>query len=52
MWYSLLMLHLLSFITLGFMTLNDSAATVFGWFQDLVSVAALVNWLVVSYRHT
>lgn len=29
------------------MTLGDSAATVFGWLQDLVSVATLVNWMVI-----
>jgi amino acid transporter len=32
---------------LGFMTLSDSASTVFGWLQDLVSVAALINWIVI-----
>jgi yeast amino acid transporter len=31
------------FICLGYMTLSDGAATVFGWLQDLVSVAALIN---------
>jgi yeast amino acid transporter len=35
------------FICLGFMTLSSSAATVFGWLQDLVSVAALVGWLII-----
>lgn len=35
------------FICLGYMTLSDSASTVFGWLQDLASVAALVNWLVI-----
>ncbi|TVY51018.1 Proline-specific permease [Lachnellula cervina] len=35
------------FICLGFMTLSDSASTVFGWLQDLVSVAALVGWLII-----
>ncbi|KDQ58665.1 hypothetical protein JAAARDRAFT_128741 [Jaapia argillacea MUCL 33604] len=32
---------------LAYMTLQSSAATVFGWFQDLVSVAALVTWVVI-----
>ncbi|RFU30926.1 hypothetical protein B7463_g5407, partial [Scytalidium lignicola] len=36
------------FICLGYMTLSDSASTVFGWLQDLVSVAALVNWTVIT----
>jgi amino acid transporter len=36
------------FICLGYMTLSDSASTVFGWLQDLVSVAALVNWIVIT----
>ncbi|RDW87294.1 hypothetical protein BP5796_02988 [Coleophoma crateriformis] len=35
------------FICLGFMTLSSSASTVFSWLQDLVSVSALVNWMVI-----
>jgi amino acid transporter len=35
------------FVALGYMTLSDSASTVFGWLQDLVAVAALVNWSVI-----
>lgn len=35
------------FVCLGFMTLDSSASTIFGWFQDLVSVAALVNWTII-----
>ena len=35
------------FICLGFMTLQSSASIVFSWFQDLVSVSALVNWMVI-----
>jgi len=34
-------------ILLGFMTLSNSAAVVFSWLQDLVSVAALINWIVI-----
>ena len=34
-------------ICLGFMTLSDSASTVFGWLQDLVSVSALINWIII-----
>ncbi|KZT57236.1 hypothetical protein CALCODRAFT_469931 [Calocera cornea HHB12733] len=35
------------FLCLGFMTLNTSASTVFQWFQDLVSAAALVHWIII-----
>jgi len=35
------------FIALGYMTLQDSAATVFQWFQDLVAAAALVTWITI-----
>jgi amino acid transporter len=35
------------FIALGFMTLSSSASTVFSWLQDLVSVATIVNWMVI-----
>lgn len=35
------------FMCLGFMTLSDSASTVFTWLQDLVSIATLVNWIVI-----
>ncbi|KAK5109350.1 hypothetical protein LTR62_007119 [Meristemomyces frigidus] len=35
------------FICLGFMSLSAGASTVFAWLQDLVSVAALVNWIVI-----
>ena len=37
------------FLCLGYMTLSDSASTVFGWLQDLVSVAALINWMVICF---
>lgn len=29
------------------MSLGHSASIVFGWLRDLVSVAALVNWMVI-----
>lgn len=35
------------FISLGYMSLQSTASVVFGWLQDLVSVAALINWLVI-----
>lgn len=35
------------FIALGYMTLSDSASTVFEWLQDIVSIAALVNWICI-----
>jgi yeast amino acid transporter len=34
------------FMCLGYMTLSNTASTVFTWLQDLVSIATLVNWLV------
>jgi len=35
------------FMTLGYMTLSSGASVVFGWLQDLVSVAALIGWMVI-----
>ncbi|KUJ11797.1 uncharacterized protein LY89DRAFT_699848 [Mollisia scopiformis] len=35
------------FICLGYMTLSNSSSTVFGWLQDLVSVSALIGWMVI-----
>lgn len=35
------------FTCLGFMTLQDTASTVFTWFQDLVSIGTLVNWSII-----
>ncbi|KIK53973.1 hypothetical protein GYMLUDRAFT_1024449 [Collybiopsis luxurians FD-317 M1] len=37
------------FMALGYMTLQDSAATVFGWFQDLVAAATLVTWITICF---
>lgn len=36
------------FICLGFMTLSAGASTAFSWLQDLVSVSALVGWMVIT----
>jgi amino acid transporter len=36
-----------AFLCLGYMTLSDSASTVFNWLQDLVSIATLVNWICI-----
>ena len=36
-----------AFVALGYMTLSDSASLVFGWFQDLVSAAAMVHWITI-----
>jgi amino acid transporter len=36
------------FICLGYMTLSSGASTVFSWLQDLVSVSALVGWMVIT----
>jgi yeast amino acid transporter len=44
-WIAVLFLSL--FVCLGFMSLSNGAATVFGWLQDLVSVSALVNWIII-----
>ncbi|KAH8173712.1 amino acid permease domain-containing protein [Sarocladium implicatum] len=35
------------FMALGYMTLSDSASTVFTWLQDLVSISTLVNWITI-----
>lgn len=35
------------FMCLGYMTLSRTAAEVFNWLQDLVSIATLVNWMVI-----
>lgn len=39
------------FMCLGYMTLSASAATVFGWLLNLVSVGSLINWsiLLITY---
>jgi len=34
-------------MALAYMTLSDNASTVFTWFQDLVSAAALVHWSII-----
>ncbi|KZF24806.1 hypothetical protein L228DRAFT_104472 [Xylona heveae TC161] len=36
------------FMVLGYMTLEDSASTVFDWFQDLVSAATYVHWIIIA----
>lgn len=36
------------FMTLGFMTLSQSASVVFGWLLSLVAVATLVNWIIIT----
>jgi yeast amino acid transporter len=36
-------------MALGYMTLQDSASTVFGWFQDLVAAATLVTWITICF---
>ena len=35
------------FMGLGYMTLSNSASTVFTWLQDLVSISTLVNWITI-----
>lgn len=36
------------FMLLGYMTLDSTASTVFGWFQDLVSAASFVHWINIE----
>ncbi|EJU03166.1 hypothetical protein DACRYDRAFT_106337 [Dacryopinax primogenitus] len=36
------------FLCLAYMSVSSGAATVFGWFQDLVGSAALVLWIVIT----
>ncbi|KAJ5573998.1 uncharacterized protein N7459_008425 [Penicillium hispanicum] len=35
------------FMALGYMTLSNSASTVFTWLQDIVSISTLVNWICI-----
>ncbi|KAJ5190147.1 uncharacterized protein N7498_009132 [Penicillium cinerascens] len=35
------------FMALGYMTLSQSASTVFTWMQDIVSIYTLVNWICI-----
>ncbi|KAG7439773.1 uncharacterized protein BT62DRAFT_989476 [Guyanagaster necrorhizus] len=35
------------FTALGYMTLQNSASTVFAWFQDLMSAATIVHWIII-----
>lgn len=36
------------FMALGYMTLSHSASVVFGWLLDLVAIATLVNWIIIT----
>jgi amino acid transporter len=36
-----------AFMALGYMTTSTGAAEVFTWLQDLLSIAILVNWIVI-----
>jgi amino acid transporter len=35
------------FMCLGYMTLSDSASTVFTWLQDIVAISTLVDWGII-----
>ncbi|KAK4613499.1 Dicarboxylic amino acid permease [Fulvia fulva] len=35
------------FIALGYMSLQDTASTVFTWLQDLVAISTLTDWIIV-----
>lgn len=37
-----------AFMALGYLSTSAGAATVFTWLQDLLSIAILVNWTVIS----
>ncbi|KAF2149227.1 hypothetical protein K461DRAFT_281578 [Myriangium duriaei CBS 260.36] len=39
------------FMCLGYMTLSNTASTVFGWLQDLVSVTTVVNWIIITLTY-
>ena len=39
------------FVCLSYMTVSDSASTVFTWLQDIVSIATLVNWVCISVTY-
>ncbi|KAH8648688.1 amino acid permease [Xylariales sp. PMI_506] len=44
-------LLLTAFMALGYMTLQHTAATVFTWLQNLVSISSLVNWIVITITY-
>ncbi|KAE8352405.1 amino acid permease/ SLC12A domain-containing protein [Aspergillus coremiiformis] len=35
------------FMALGYMTLSESASTVFTWLQDIVAISTLINWVSI-----
>ncbi|KAH8434640.1 uncharacterized protein LDX57_012282 [Aspergillus melleus] len=39
------------FMALGYMTTSSGAAEVFTWLQDLLSIAILVNWIVITLTY-
>ncbi|EIN13541.1 amino acid permease [Punctularia strigosozonata HHB-11173 SS5] len=39
------------FTTLAFMSVNSGAGTVFGWFQNMTSVAGLMTWFGISVTY-
>ncbi|EFX04976.1 amino acid permease [Grosmannia clavigera kw1407] len=39
------------FMALGYMTLSDSASTVFTWLQDLISISTLTNWIIICITY-
>ena len=39
------------FMCLGYMTLSDTASTVFTWLQDLVAISTLVNWITICITY-
>ncbi|KAF7193059.1 Dicarboxylic amino acid permease [Pseudocercospora fuligena] len=39
------------FLALGYMTVSDSASTVFTWLQDLTAVAVLIDWCTICMTY-
>lgn len=44
-------LFVMIFTPLSFMSLSQSGAVVFSWFQDLIAANQLVGWILISWNH-
>ncbi|CCE92818.1 uncharacterized protein TDEL_0E05750 [Torulaspora delbrueckii] len=44
-------LFISSFLPLAYMSCSESSATVFSWFQELVSSNTLLRWILISANH-
>ncbi|OBT47835.1 hypothetical protein VE00_01518 [Pseudogymnoascus sp. WSF 3629] len=47
----LTVLFICAFISLGYLTLNKTAAMVFTWLQDLVASAQLITWMIICITY-